>query len=61
VGELALPTVGWILEADLDAFYERQPVIDLPPLPKPTFHCPFCGHGYYVARDLDQHVSVERM
>lgn len=52
-----MPTVGWIREDALEAFYEgteRTP--DPGPPAKPTFRCPFCSSIFPVQKELHDHV-----
>jgi hypothetical protein len=55
-----LPTYGWILERDVDAFFERQqPAEESGPPPKPTYKCPFCGAVRASTAELDDHARFE--
>ncbi|WP_157785384.1 hypothetical protein [Sinorhizobium fredii] len=52
-----MPTVGWIREDALEAFYEgteRTP--DPGPPAKPTFRCPFCISVFSIQKELHDHV-----
>lgn len=60
-----MPTVGWIHEGDLDAFYEgTERVPDPAPHRARTFACPFCPSILTKQLDLHKHVyarhGVER-
>lgn len=55
-----MPTVGWIREGDLDAFYEgteRTP--DPGPPKKPSFSCPFCASLYPSQSEFQDHVYAQ--
>ncbi len=54
-----MPTYGWILEGDLEAFFEGTERIDDPgpPLP-PSFQCPFCTAVMGAKSQLQDHVSA---
>jgi len=55
-----MPTVGWIREGDLDAFYEgteRTP--DPGPLKGPTFSCPFCAALFSSHSEFQDHVYAK--
>ena len=52
-----MPTVGWIREDALEAFYEgteRTP--DPGPPAKATFRCPFCSSIFPIQKELHEHV-----
>lgn len=52
-----MPTVGWIREGDLDAFYERTERTPDPSPPKePSFVCPFCASAHSCQSDFLNHV-----
>ncbi|MCZ0814245.1 hypothetical protein N5A93_18670 [Roseovarius sp. EGI FJ00037] len=52
-----MPTVGWIREGDLDAFYEGTERTPDPSLPKgPTFSCPFCASVFTIQSEFHDHV-----
>jgi hypothetical protein len=52
-----MPTVGWIREGDLDAFYEGiERVPDPAPHKARTFACPFCPSILTTQLDLHDHV-----
>jgi len=52
-----MPTVGWIREGDLDAFYEgTERVPDPSPRRAPTFTCPFCTSNFSTQPELHDHV-----
>lgn len=52
-----MPTVGWIREDALEAFYEGTERTPEPgPPAKPTFRCPFCISVFSVQRELNDHV-----
>ena len=52
-----MPTVGWIREADLDAFYEITEYIPDPsPTRETTYACPFCNSIFSVQSNLHDHV-----
>ncbi len=53
-----MPTVGWIREDALEAFYEGTERIDDPgPPPAPIFSCPFCPATFPDRKELQDHVS----
>lgn len=55
-----MPTVGWIREGDLDAFYEgteRTP--DPSPQKEPNFSCPFCGMLFPNQSEFHDHVYTK--
>lgn len=55
-----MPTVGWIREGDLDAFYEgteRTP--DPSPRKEPNFSCPFCGSLFPNQSEFHDHVYAK--
>lgn len=55
-----MPTVGWIREGDLDAFYEAtERVPDPSHLRTPTFACPFCPSLFSTQFELHDHVYAE--
>lgn len=51
-----LPTVGWIREGDLDAFYEGTERFPDPIPMEPTFSCPFCSAVLASQAELHNHV-----
>lgn len=55
-----MPTVGWIREDAIEAFYEgteRTP--DPGPTAKPIFRCPFCSSDFSMQKMLHDHVYME--
>ena len=55
-----MPTVGWIREGDLDAFYEGTEAIPGPsPLKEPSFFCPFCGSMFLNQSEFQDHVYAK--
>ncbi|MDN2584257.1 hypothetical protein [Aquibium sp. ELW1220] len=55
-----MPTVGWIREGDLDAFYEsteRTP--DPGPPREPGFSCPFCTAHFPSQSEFQDHVYAK--
>lgn len=54
-----MPTVGWILEDDLDRFLSATLTTPDPgPAPPPRHHCPFCHHSFEKAENLRKHLSA---
>lgn len=52
-----MPTVGWIREDALEAFYEgTERTAEPGPPEKPTFRCPFCISLFTVQGELHDHV-----
>lgn len=52
-----MPTVGWIREGDLDAFYEGTERFPAPPLSRgPTYPCPFCFSVFSTRSEFHDHV-----
>ena len=50
-------TVGWILEGDLDAFYESTETTPDPgPARKPSFLCPFCKSVFPNQLKFNDHI-----
>jgi hypothetical protein len=55
-----LPTLSYILEDALEAFYESTERFRDPGPPSgPTFRCPFCSSTYGSKNDLQAHVSAK--
>lgn len=55
-----MPTVGWIRESDLDAFYEgteRSP--DRSQSKQPAFACPFCASVFSTQSEFHDHVYAK--
>lgn len=54
-----MPTVGWILEKDTDAFFAATVVIPGPggPLP-PRYSCPFCSDSFSQSPQLQEHLET---
>jgi hypothetical protein len=55
-----MPTVGWIREGDLDAFYEgteRTP--DPGPPREPGYSCPFCAAHFPSQSEFQDHVYAK--
>jgi hypothetical protein len=51
-----MPTIGWILERDLDAFYEATDHTSHPTPAAPTFACPFCSSCFSRQSEIHTHV-----
>jgi len=55
-----MPTVGWIREGDLDAFYEGTERTPDPGPPKePSFSCPFCASLFPNQSEFQDHVYAK--
>lgn len=55
-----MPTVGWIREGDLDAFYEgTEKIPDPGPPKKPSFPCPFCVALFSNQSEFQDHVYAK--
>ena len=55
-----MPTVGWIREGDLDAFYEGTERTPDPGPPKgPSFSCPFCAALFPSQSEFQDHVYAK--
>ncbi len=55
-----MPTVGWIREGDLDAFYEGTERTPDPSLPRePSFACPFCASVFSSQSEFHDHVYAK--
>lgn len=55
-----MPTVGWIREDDLDAFYEGTERTPDPSLPsEPSFSCPFCASVFSSQSEFHDHVYAK--
>ena len=55
-----MPTVGWIREGDLDAFYEgTEKTPDPGPPIEPSFSCPFCAALFPNQSEFHDHVYAK--
>ena len=55
-----MPTIGWIREDALQAFYEgTERFPDFGPPPKPAYPCPFCSAVFDAQQNLRAHVASE--
>jgi hypothetical protein len=55
-----MPTVGWIREGDLDAFYEGTERTPDPSAPRePSFSCPFCASVFSRQFEFHDHVYAK--
>ncbi len=55
-----MPTVGWIREGDVDAFYEGTEQFPHPSTCRePTFSCPFCVSNFQTPFELCAHICSE--
>jgi hypothetical protein len=54
-----LPTYGWVLEDDHEAFLAATEVWRDFGQPLPVFRCPFCVMTYTESKDLQDHISTE--
>ena len=55
-----MPTVGWIREGDVDAFFEGTEVIPDPsPSNEPSLSCPFCGSMFLNQSEFHDHVYAK--
>lgn len=57
-----MPTVGWIREGDVDAFYEGTERFPHPSTCRePTFYCPFCESSFPSQPELHSHLYSEHL
>ena len=55
-----MPTSGWILEGDLDDFYEGTERTPDPSVPtEPSFACPFCASVFASQFEFHDHVYAK--
>ncbi len=55
-----MPTVSWILEGDIEAFYEGTETTPDPGPPKgPRFFCPFCAALFLSQSEFQDHVYAK--